>query len=488
MTHSVQRPVIPLILCGGTGSRLWPLSRTDQPKQFQPTGGAGSLTYFQTTVQRHRGAGFADPIVVANARQSMIVARQLRQIQIRARIIGEPVGRNTGPAVLAAALDALIRDPDAQLLVLPSDHVISGDLSAAVLAMRAAADQGRIVTFGIAPAWPETGYGYITDGGAFADYPGLHRVDRFVEKPPYDIAARMIAEGNAWWASGISLFRADTLVAEFRRLAPDTCAAVTAAMAAATEDALHLLPDAAAFAAAASEPTERLVFERTDRIALAPLHGIHWDDVGAWNAVHKISDHCASGNVTSGDVLALDTRNSLIRASSRLVAVVGLSDIIVVDTPDALLVTNRDNAQNVKKLVETLKSRARPEVETHLMRDTRWGRIERISGQQGFALDILTIEPGATALVNGTGLAPSLVTFLSSGGFYEKAGQRIEARHGDCIAVEADVVLPVTNGAKSELRLMKLALAPETRPDALADSTDAALALAPAALANPASA
>lgn len=474
--------ITPLILCGGSGSRLWPLSRSEQPKQFQTTGGPGSPTFFQSTVQRHRGAGFGDPVVVTNARQSMIVARQLREIQTRARIIGEPVGRNTGPAVLAAALDALTRDPDAKLLVLPSDHMITGDLSAAVLRMRAAADLGRIVTFGVTPAYPETGYGYIVDGGGFADYPGLHRVDRFVEKPPFDLASALIAEGNAFWSSGISLFRADTLVQEFRLHAPDTLAAVSAALHGATEEATHLLPEATAFAAAANEPTERLVFERTDRIALAPLHGILWDDVGAWNAVHKISARCAQGNVTSGDVLALDTRNSLIRGDSRLVAVVGLSDVIVVDTPDAVLVTNRDNAQNVKKVVEALKSRARPEVETHTARDTRWGRIETLSRNRGFSLDLLTVEPGATAMINGTGIAPSLVTFLSPGGFYERDGHRIEARPGECIEVEADIVLPVTNGTRGELRMVKLTLASE--PQATRAETPAALPATP----NPATA
>ena len=204
-----------------------------------------------------------------------------------------------------------------------------------------------------------------------------------------------------------------------------------------------------------------------------------WDDVGAWSAVHKISDRCAAGNVTSGDVLALDTRNSLIRASSRLVAVVGLSDIIVVDTPDAVLVTNRDNAQNVKKVVETLKSRARPEVESHLARDTRWGRIERINGLQGFSLDLLTVEPGATALVNGMGVAPSQITFLSPGGFYEKGGRRHEATPGQSIQVEADIVLPVTNASASDLRLMKLSLAPfSALPDPRAETSPPATTVA----------
>ncbi|MES2845353.1 MAG: sugar phosphate nucleotidyltransferase [Pseudomonadota bacterium] len=453
--------ITPLALCGGMGSRLWPMSRIDQPKQFQPVKGAGSLSFFQATLQRHRGPGFADPIVVTSARHGMIVARQLREVQLRGRIIAEPVARNTGPAVLAAALDVLSRNADAKLLVLPSDHVITGDLSRTVLAMRSAADQGRIVTFGITPDSPETGFGYITDGGALADYPGLHRVDRFVEKPTFDVASALLADGNSYWASGISLFRADVLVAEFQRLAPHTYHAVLSAWQQAREMAFHLLLDENTFAKAENEPTERLIFERTDRISLAPVRDIEWDDVGAWNAVHKISKPGSSGNVTTGDVIAVDTRNSLIRGrDNRLIAVVGMRDVIVVDTPDALLVTNRANAQNVKGLVEELKKNARPEVQSHPSRDTGWGRIERLADAQDCNLDLLTVEPGATVLVNGTGESQSLVTFLTDGGSYQQNGRWIAAASGHSVQVNSTVVLPVSNTGLQELRLVKLALTP----------------------------
>ena len=183
----MTQPIIPVVLCGGMGSRLWPMSRIDQPKQFQPTQGKGSLTYFQATLQRHRGPDFAAPIVVTNANQAALVHRQLDDLQLHGQVIGEPVGRNTGPAVLAAAISAHRQDPDAVILVLPSDHMIKGNINRIIRSMLPAAEDGRIVSFGVVPTYPETGYGYITDGGAMDDYAGLHRVAQFVEKPGHDL-------------------------------------------------------------------------------------------------------------------------------------------------------------------------------------------------------------------------------------------------------------------------------------------------------------
>ena len=317
MTHSIT----PVILCGGMGSRLWPMSRVEQPKQFQPTLGKGSPTYFQASVQRHRGPEFAEPMVVTNARQAALVHRQLDDLQLKGRVIGEPVGRNTGPAVLAAAICARREDPEAMLLVLPSDHMIKGDINRIITSMAPAARDGRIVSFGVIPTYPETGYGYIADGGAVADYAGLHRVAQFVEKPGYDHAKRLIDAGGVYWASGISLMRAQTLIEEFRRLDPTTHAAVTAAVDQAEFRTLGIVLNEAAFRRATNEPTERQIFERTPAIALAPLHGIEWDDVGAWNAVYQISEPDADGNVLHGDVVTVNTRNSLIQSDSRLVAV-----------------------------------------------------------------------------------------------------------------------------------------------------------------------
>jgi mannose-1-phosphate guanylyltransferase / mannose-6-phosphate isomerase len=452
MTNSI----IPVVLCGGMGSRLWPLSRVEQPKQFQPTQGKDSLTYFQSTVQRHRSGSFGNPIVVTNARQAALVHRQLDEVQLHGTVIGEPVGRNTGPAVLAAALTAVKDDPDAVLLILPSDHMIKGEINRIINAMRPAADDGRIVTFGVHPTYPETGYGYITDGGAYKSYPGLHRVAQFVEKPGYDKAQRLIAAGGAYWASGISLMRADTLIEEFHRLDPDTYFAVLAAVEGAEDTSLGMVLSEESFRHAANEPTERQVFEKTAAIALAPLTGVQWDDVGAWNSVYQISDRDPQGNVLYGDVVAMDTKNTLVRGETRLVAVIGMQDTVVIDTPDALLVAHRSHAQDVKKLVDDLKSRKRPEVISHTARDTVWGRIETVAGDAAHDMRIMTVQPGASLQVNGTGTGPSLLTVLSGEGRCVIDGKEVLARRGQSVAIESDHALPVMNSTAKDLKLIHL--------------------------------
>lgn len=452
MTH----PIVPVVLCGGMGSRLWPMSRVDQPKQFQPTQGKGSLTYFQATLQRHRGGAFAAPVVVANARQAALVHRQLDEVQLRGQVIGEPVGRNTGPAVLAAAICAVRADPEAVILVLPSDHMIKGDLNPTVTAMRPAAEEGRIVSFGVVPTYPETGYGYLTDGGPCQRHPGLRQVGQFVEKPCRDQAERLIAAGGVYWASGISLMRADTLIREFARLDPTTHAAVTAAVAAADIRTLGIVLDEATFRRAANEPTERQVFERTPCIALAPLEGVEWSDVGAWNAVHAVSDRDGDGNVLHGDVVALNTRNSLVQSEGRLVAVIGMQDAVVIDTPDALLVTQRAQSQEVKALVERLKAERRREVDSHRLREMPWGRIETVAVDTGHDMRIMTVERRASLQVNGTGLGPSLLTVMSGEGRCLIDGEEVSMRRGQSVAIDPDHALPVTNISDRELKLIHL--------------------------------
>ncbi|HLQ18306.1 MAG TPA: mannose-1-phosphate guanylyltransferase/mannose-6-phosphate isomerase [Tabrizicola sp.] len=452
MTQSIT----PVVLCGGMGSRLWPMSRIDQPKQFQPTMGKGSLTYFQATLQRHRGPDFAQPIVVTNANQAALVHRQLDDLQLQGQVIGEPVGRNTGPAVLAAAISAHRQDRDAILLVLPSDHMIKGDINRIIRTMRPAATDGRIVSFGVVPTYPETGYGYLTDGGEVDDYPGLHRVAQFVEKPGYDHALRLIEAGGAFWASGISLMRAETLIEEFRRLDPATHAAVTAAIDGAELRTLGIVLEEERFRQAANEPTERQVFERTPAIALAPLHGVEWDDVGAWNAVYKIADRDADGNVLHGDVIAMNTQNSLVQSETRLVAVIGMQDTVVIDTPDAVLVTKRAHSQDVKQLVDRLKAGKRREVRTHTTREMPWGRIETLASEMGNDMRIMTVQKLASLQVNGTGVGPSLLTVLAGEARCRIGGQDVTVRRGQTIAIDPDEALPLRNAGESELKLVHL--------------------------------
>jgi mannose-1-phosphate guanylyltransferase / mannose-6-phosphate isomerase len=449
-------PIIPVVLCGGMGSRLWPMSRVEQPKQFQPTQGKGSLTYFQATVQRHRGGDFGTPIVVTNARQAALVHRQLDELQLQGQVIGEPVGRNTGPAVLAAALCAQRTQPGAMILVLPSDHVIKGDLNRIIRNMRAAAEDGHIVSFGVVPTYPETGYGYVTDGGPFPAHPGLHRVGQFIEKPAQDHAQALIDTGRAYWASGISLMRADVLIEEFRRLDPTTYAAVTAAVDAAAVRSLGIVLDETSFRRAVNEPTERQVFERTSAIALAPLTGVEWSDVGAWNAVYAISDQDGDGNVLHGDVFAINTQNSLVQSEGRLVAVIGMQDTVVIDTPDALLVTKREQSQEVKQLVDELKSRSRPEVNSHALREMPWGRIETLEVDPGHDMRIMTVHRHASLQVNGTGAGPSLLTVMSGEGRCVIDGSVVSLRRGQSISIDPDHALPVTNVSDRELKLIHL--------------------------------
>lgn len=389
----------PVILCGGTGSRLWPISRTQSPKQFQHVAGPDSPTFFQATIQRHRSKGFGKPVVVTATQHYRTIVKQLQEIQCDATVICEPMARNTGPAVLAAALVLAEETPDALMLVLPADHVISGNLNTPILAMRKAALDGRIVTFGIKPSYPETGYGYITDGGAFSAYSGLHNVAEFVEKPPLNVAAGLVASGLAYWASGIALYSAETILSEFKSLDPSTYSAVTAAVAQGEwkGDRLQLDPDS--FRKATNEPTERIIFEKAKSVAMAPLD-VEWSDVGCWTSMHAIGHANEDGNVLSGDVISINSENSYVRSEDRLVAVVGLSDVIVVDTPDAVLVTARGKCQDVKAVVETLKAETRREATRHLTREHQWGESKHISSTSDHDMTLLRINSGSSISID----------------------------------------------------------------------------------------
>ncbi|KAF0114535.1 MAG: Mannose-1-phosphate guanylyltransferase [Rhodobacteraceae bacterium] len=452
----MTQPITPVVLCGGMGARLWPMSRVEQPKQFQPTHGKGSLTYFQATLQRHRTGDFNEPIVVTSVRQAALVHRQLDEVQLNGRVISEPVGRNTGPAVLAAAICAWREDPDALILVLPSDHIIKGDINRTITAMRPAAEEGRIISFGVKPTYPETGFGYITDGGPCPGHPGLHNVAQFVEKPSHELAQRLIEAGSVFWASGISLMRARTLIDEFHRVDAETHDAVTMAIDRAEIRTLGILLEEAAFRRAVNEPTERQVFERTPRIAMAVLHGVQWNDVGAWNAVYQVSDQDRDGNVLHGEVMALNTHNSLVQSDTRLVAVIGMQDAVVIDTPDALLVMQRGHSQDVKVIVDRLKDLKRREVASHALREMPWGRIETVASDTGHDMQVLTVQRKASVQVNGTGAGPSLLTVMSGECRCLIDGSEVTVRRGQSVAIDPNHALPVTNASERELKLIHL--------------------------------
>jgi mannose-1-phosphate guanylyltransferase len=345
------RRITPVILSGGSGTRLWPLSRAGKPKQLL------SLTHDETMLQlTARRTGDADrfhpPIVVANARHAAMIAEQLAAVgSAAATVILEPAARNTAPAIALAALHAA---PDALLLVMPSDHVIA-DVDAFRAAVDAAVplvEQGWLATFGITPDAPETGYGYIRSGEEIA--PGVRRVERFVEKPDRATAEVYLAEGCYAWNGGIFLFRADAYLAALETHAPAIAAAARAAMAAARIDGNEIRPDAAAFAASPDDSIDYAVMERAERVVVAPVE-MGWSDVGSWDALHAIADKDDADNVHHGEVIAIDTRGCLIRSDGPVVAAVGVSDLIVIATKDAVLILPRGSSQDVKRAIEALK-------------------------------------------------------------------------------------------------------------------------------------
>ena len=342
--------IVPVILSGGSGTRLWPMSVPERPKQFLPL--VGEATMFEATLARVADSGrFAAPVVVANARHAELIDAQLRGTA--ATLILEPLARNTAPAI---ALAALLAEPQAPLLVMPSDHVIADEIAfmAAIDAALPLVEQGWLVTFGIAPDGPETGYGYLKVGEGLV--PGAYRVARFVEKPDAAAAAAMIAGGDHVWNGGIFLFRADTFLAALADHAPAMLAAAQAAVERGTRHGCRFLPDADAFAASPSDSIDYAVMEKAARVAVVPV-AMGWSDVGSWDALHAIGAD-AAGNAHSfangGDVIAIDTRNCLLKSDGIRIAAVGVEDLIVVASGNDVLIMRRGTSQAVKRVVEAV--------------------------------------------------------------------------------------------------------------------------------------
>ena len=386
--------MIPVILSGGSGTRLWPLSREAYPKQFLPL--VGKDTMLQATWQRIAPLASAPPLVVANEEHRFMVAEQLRQVGcVPSAILLEPVGRNTAPAIAVAALQAMREGADPLLLVLPSDHVIADApaFRAAVRQAEPAASQGRLVTFGIVPSGPETGYGYIRAGAALAD--GVRAVAQFVEKPDEAAARGYIASGEYFWNSGMFLFRASVFLAELQRQQPAILAACRAALESATRDADFVRLDKAAFAAGPSDSIDYAVMEHTDAAAVLAID-VGWNDVGSWSALWEVAEQDGNGNAHHGDVLAQDCRNTLAWGDGRLLALLGLEDVVVVDTADAVLVAHKDRVQDVKGIVARLKAAGRPEPSCHRKVYRPWGSYDSIDVGGRFQVKRITVKPGAS--------------------------------------------------------------------------------------------
>lgn len=380
----------PVLLSGGSGTRLWPLSREAYPKQFLPL--AGDDTMVQATWRRVEALADLAPIVVANEEHRFLVAEQLRQIGAPVpAILLEPAGRNTAPAIAAAALQAMAGGADPLLLVLPSDHVVRDvdGFQRAVRAASAAAEAGALVTFGIVPDAPETGFGYIQAQAG----DGLRQVSRFVEKPDAATARSYLDAGGYYWNSGMFLFRASRYLEELARFRPDIVDAVRAAHAAARYDGDFVRLDKDAFSACPSDSIDYAVMEKTADAMVLPVD-IGWNDVGSWSALWDVAERDAHGNAHHGDVIAVDSRNSYAYAR-RLVALVGVDDIVVVETDDAVLVARKDKVQEVKQVVARLKQEQRSQAVLHREVHRPWGSYDSVDNGGRHQVKRIKVKPGA---------------------------------------------------------------------------------------------
>lgn len=450
------KTIHPVILSGGSGTRLWPLSRALYPKQFLAL--AGERTLLQEAVSRASGAGFAPPMVVCNQAHRFTVAEQLRGIEAASgAIVLEPEGRNTAPAAAVASLLAERDDPDGLVLVLPSDQVITetGVFRDAIALGARAAAAGRLVTFGIAPERAETGYGYIKEGAPLPGLDGCFEVARFTEKPDAGTAETYLSAGGYHWNGGIFLFSAGAFLAELGRLKPEMVAACRAAVDGATEDLDFLRLEAGAFAAMESVSIDYAVMEHTALAAVVPVD-MGWSDVGSWEALWEMGDKDKDGNRLVGDVQVMDVKGAYLRSEGAMLAAIGLEDVVIVATDDAILAASRDRAQDVKALVEGLKARGRSEHAAHSRVFRPWGWYQSLEIGERFQVKLIELNPGARISLQRHAHRAEHWVVVNGTARVRRGDEELELRENQSTFIPVGTLHRLENGGAGALRIIEV--------------------------------
>lgn len=385
-------PIVAVVLSGGSGTRLWPLSRKAYPKQFLNLYGQESM--FQQTLERVRNIeGFSDIVVVANEEHRFIVAEQMRQSGVKGRILLEPFGKNTAPAIALAALDIISRYSDAHMLVLSSDHVLETleIFANAIASATRLSDDNRMVTFGVKPTMPETGYGYIRSAGKIAQ--DGYQVQAFIEKPNKEVAEKMLQDGGYYWNSGMFMFKASVILEELKQYRLDIYEACKQTVGSERNDLDFIRFESEQFAAIPAESIDYAVMEHSQNVAMVPFEGM-WNDVGSWEALWNISEKDEAGNVIIGNAVLLDTRDSYVHSMSKYIAVSGIENAVIVATDDAVLVADKTHSQRVKELVSLLKERDPNIVDKHQEVHRPWGFYTTLDKAERFQVKRIVVKPG----------------------------------------------------------------------------------------------